>query len=224
MEAVDISFEYGSRTVLHDVSMLIRPGEVFALTGANGAGKTTLLRILAALAYPSTGTVRANRSDIFRESIRYRRIMGYLGENFPVDANMGVKAYLKYRARLKGEQSRKIRHRVEEALERCSIEHLSERRISELSFGERKRVALADAILLRPRFLLLDDVFAGLDPAARADVVNIIASVSSFSSILAAGHEIDDLAKIASKFIVLKDGKLYEAANKNVVVECLANA
>ncbi|MBR1870822.1 MAG: ATP-binding cassette domain-containing protein [Kiritimatiellae bacterium] len=67
LEALNISFEYGARSVISDVSLVARPGEVVAVAGANGAGKTTLLRILAGLAHPSAGTVRANRSDIFLE-------------------------------------------------------------------------------------------------------------------------------------------------------------
>ncbi|MBR1870823.1 MAG: ATP-binding cassette domain-containing protein [Kiritimatiellae bacterium] len=148
--------------------------------------------------------------------------MGYLGEAAGVEDDLCVRAYLKYRARMRGEQSRKIRHRVEEAMERCGITHLAEREIATLSFGERKRTALADAILLRPRFLILDDVFAGLDPATRVKVAEMVASVTSFASVIIAGHEIDDFAGIARRFLVLKDAHLYEAANVHALREALA--
>ena len=122
-----------------------------------------------------------------------------------------VKAYLKFRARLKGEQSRKIRHRVMEALEACALEDLGEARIGSLSHGQRRRVALADALLLRPRFLLVDDLFAGLDASARATVAKALSSVSQFASIIVSGHELEELDRCASRFLVLKDGKIEEA-------------
>ncbi len=221
LEVLNISFDYGDKAVLDDVSIIVRPGDVMALAGVNGAGKTTLLRVMAGLAYPSSGTVRADRSDIFKEPIRYRRVLGYLNETAPVEDDLNVRAYLKYRARLKGEQSRKIRHRVEEAISQCGLEGCAKEMISNLSFGLKKRVALADAILLRPRFLLLDDVFAGLDQAARKAVGRILQSVSTFASVVITGHELDDLATIATRFLVLKDGSLYEARGINAVKEAL---
>ena len=221
LEILNITFEYGDRVVLNDVSLIVRPGDVMALTGVNGAGKTTLLRVMAGLACPSSGTVRADRSDVFREPIRYRRVLGYMNETAPVEEDMCVRPYLKYRARLKGEQSRKIRHRVEEAISQCGLGDCASERIESLSFGMKKRVALADAILLRPRFLLLDDVFAGLDPSGRKAVGRILQGVASFASVVVAGHELDDLAEIATRFLVLKDGVLYEAGGLKAVREAL---
>ena len=197
--------------LLDDVSFTVAPGETVALVGANGAGKTTLLRILAGVCLPSSGTVVADAADLLRTPLRYRRLLGYLPESAAVEPGMTVKDYLKYRANLKGEMQKKIRHRVLEAMDLCGLSARAEVRVDNLSQGLRKRVALADAILLRPRFLLLDDLLAGLDAETRLSVGRILRSVSSFAATVVSGHELDELESFATKFCVLKDGRLLGA-------------
>lgn len=208
LEVQHISFAWGRQRLLEDVSFVVSPGETVVLAGANGAGKTTLLKIVAGLCEPSAGTVLADGFDAFRQPLRFRRMLGYLPETAPADPDLRVRDYLRYRANLRGEMSKKIRHRVTEAMELCALDPHAERRIGDLSFGLRKRVALADALLLRPRFLLLDDLLAGLDPATRLSFGRILSAVSSFASVIVSGHELDELAQWATKFYVLKDGKV----------------
>ena len=203
--------------LLDGVSFSVAPGEVAALVGANGAGKTTLMKILAGVMIPSAGTVRADTYDTFANPLRYHRMMGYLPENCPVEPDMTVKHYLAYRARLRGEMSKKIRHRVQEAISLCGLSAQTDTRIGRMSFGQRKRVALADALLLRPRFLLLDDLLAGLDAVTRASLGRILASVSMFAAVVVSGHELDELEAYASKFLVLKDGRMLGAKTAAVV-------
>ena len=211
LEVKHISFSWGRVPLLDDVSFTVAPGETVALVGANGAGKTTLLRILAGVCLPSSGTVVADAADLLRAPLRYRRLLGYLPESAAVEPGMTVKGYLKYRANLKGEIQKKIRHRVLEAMELCGLAARSDARVDNLSQGLRKRVALAEAILLRPRFLLLDDLLAGLDAETRLAVGSILRSVSSFAATIVSGHELDELEELATKFFVLKDGRLLGA-------------
>lgn len=207
LEVSHISFRWGRSLLLQDVTFTVSPGEVVLLAGANGAGKTTLMKILAGLVIPESGTVRVDGFDIFETPLRYRRLMGYLPEAAPSEDDMVVQDYLKFRASLRGEQSRKIRHRVQESLELCGLEHVATARIETLSLGLRKRVALADALLLRPRFLLLDDLLAGLDVDTRESIGTILAALSSFAAIVIAGHELDEMASFVTKYVVLKDGR-----------------
>lgn len=211
LEVQNIAFSWGRTRLLDDVSFAVAPGETAVLAGANGAGKTTLLKILAGLCCPSSGTVLADGVDAFAHPLRFRRVMGYLPETAPADPDLTVKDYLRYRANLRGEMAKKIRHRVAEALDLCNLEEHVDARIGTLSFGLRKRVALADALLLRPRFLLLDDLLAGLDPLTRASFGRILAAVSSFAAVVVSGHEIDELATWATKFYVLKEGRVLGA-------------
>ncbi len=211
LEARDISFAYGRRRILDGASFSVDSGETVALVGANGAGKTTLMRVLAGLLLSASGTIRADGFDVRKEPLRYRRLLGYLPESSPVEPALTVKGYLKFRAKLKGEQSRKIRHRVMEALDACALLDLGEVSIGKLSNGQRRRVALAEALLLRPRFLLADDIFAGIDPAARSTIVKTLSSFSQFASIIVSGHELEELGRCTSRFLVLKDGRISEA-------------
>ena len=110
LEARDISFAYSRRPILDGATFPVASGEAVALVGANGAGKTTLMRVLAGLLFPMSGTLKTDGFDAFREPIRFRRQLGYLPESAPSEPGLTVKAYLKFRAKLTGEQVRRIRH------------------------------------------------------------------------------------------------------------------
>lgn len=208
LEVRNIAFSYGTKKVLKDIAFAANPGEIICIVGDNGAGKTTLLRILATVMTPDSGNVRVDGQDAFKWPLKYRRNLGYLQENPSLYEDMTVKSYLKYRATLKGEPDKRIRRRIVEALNICRIKDVMTRPISKLSFGVKKRVALADAVLLRPRVILLDDVLAGFDRSMREVAGEIVKSVSAFSSVIVTGHEIPDLAKWVTRFLVLSDGRI----------------
>ena len=111
-EVRTISFSYPQRKVLRDVSFVVSPGEAVSVVGDNGAGKTTLLKILATLAQPDSGTVMMDAQDALSRPLRYRRQLGYMGEECALYEDMRVKDYLEYRAALKGEPEKRIRRRV----------------------------------------------------------------------------------------------------------------
>lgn len=206
IEVRNLAFAYGSRQVLRDVSFVASPGEVVSVVGDNGAGKTTLLRILATLAVPDAGMVLTDGQDAFARPLKYRRQLGYLPERVSLYEDMTVKEYLHYRARLKGEPSRRVRRRVGEATELCQVSQLLRCPIRILSAGQVKRVALADAILLRPRVLLLDDFLSGLDRGVRQSMGAILSDAASFSSVIVTGHELEDFACWSTRFLVLRNG------------------
>ncbi len=206
LEVRNISFAYRSKSVLRGVSFVASPGEIVSVVGGNGAGKTTLLRILATLLVPDAGLVLSDGIDAFARPLRYRRQLGYLPENPAPYDDMSVKEYLSYRATIKGEPAKRIRRRISEAAEMCRVTDVLRTSIRQLSNGMRKRVALADAILLRPRVLLLDDFLAGLDTEMRDAAGAVLSDAAAFSSVIVTGHELSDLAKWTTRFLVLRDG------------------
>ena len=206
VEIRNISFSYGSKPVLRDVSFVASPGEVVCIVGANGAGKTTLLKILSNLVIPDGGVIMCDGQDALSRPLRYRRQIGYLPESPALYPDMTVRDYLTYRAELKGEPMRRVRRRIGEAVEFCGIGEVLKSRIAPLSLGMRKRVALADALLLRPRILLLDDFLSGMDLPMRDSAGEILSSSAAFSSVIVTGHDIDDFLRWATRILVLKDG------------------
>ena len=206
LEVRSLAFSYRRRPVLRDVSFVASPGEVVSVVGANGAGKTTLLRVLATLAFPDSGKILLDGLDAAARPLRYRRQVGYLPETPAFYEEMTVKDYLRYRADLKGEPAKRVRRRVNEAAETCRVADCLGATLKSLSLGLRKRVALADALLLRPRVLLLDDFLAGLDTAMRRAAEDILSTAAAFSSVIVTGHELDELARWSSRFLVLRQG------------------
>ena len=206
IEVRNLAFTYSRKQILRDVSFVVSPGEVVSVIGANGAGKTTLLKVLATLAVPDSGTVMMDGQDGLSRPLKYRRQIGYLPERVALYDDMTVKGYLHYRANLKGEPSKRVRRRVAEAAEMCQVDDLLRTPIRSLSAGQRKRVALADALLLRPRVLLLDDFLAGLDREMRTSVGTILSNAAAFSSVIVTGHELEDFARWTTRFLVLRDG------------------
>lgn len=205
-EVRNLAFSYRQTPVLRDVSFVVSPGEVVSVVGGNGAGKTTLLKLLATLAVPDSGMVLVDGMNAFERPLRYRRQLGYLPESPALYDDMTVKEYLSYRAALKGEPAKRVRRRIGEAAEFCRLGDLLRSPIGSLSLGLKKRVALADALLLRPRILLLDDFLAGLDYGMRLTAGEILASAAAFSAVVVTGHEIDDLARWTTRFLVLRNG------------------
>lgn len=205
-EVRNISFSY-SRPVLRDISFVASPGETVSILGANGAGKTTLFRILATLTVPDSGMVLSDGQNAFTAPLKYRHQLGYLPERTALYEDMTVKEYLSYRAVLKGEPVKRIRRRIGDAAELCRIADGQMRMvIRDLSAGQKKRVALADALLLRPRVLLLDDFLAGLDGEMRKSAGEILSGAAAFSCVIVTGHEIEDLMKWSTRFLILRDG------------------
>ena len=129
-----------------------------------------------------------------------------LPEKVSLYDDMTVKHYLHYRAKLKGEPSKRVRRRVSEAAELCQIVPYLSESIRTLSAGLCKRVALADALLLRPRVLLLDDFLSGLDQGMRETAGAILSNAAAFSSVIVTGHEIEDFSRWTTRFLVLRGG------------------
>ena len=205
-EVRNIAFTYRGRPILRDVSFVVSPGEAVSVVGANGAGKTTLLKVLATLAVPDAGMVLMDGRNALANASEYRRQLGYMPEKVALYDDMTVKEYLTYRARLKGEPAKRIRRRVGEAVELCLLTDVLRRPIKWLSNGLKKRIALADALLLRPRVLLLDDFLAGLDSSMRDAAGEMLSNAAAFSCVIVTGHDVDDMAKWTTRFLVLKDG------------------
>src|SRR5690348_12541975 len=164
IEVIDLCKYYGERKAAGPLSFSIAKGEIVGLLGLNGAGKTTTLRILACDLLPSSGSVRIEGLDVVDNPDEVRANVGYLPDHPPLYDEMTVEEYLLFAARLRGLSGADAEKRVDECIGATQIRGVRHDVISTLSHGFRQRVGIAQAIVHRPRLLVLDEPIGGLDP------------------------------------------------------------
>ncbi len=200
---------FGKREILNDVSINLRPNKVILLTGENGCGKSTLLRVMAGLLKPDAGEIAcAGVSSKFSQcqSALLEQVM-YLHQT-PYLFDGSVKQNLQY-AHKKGRGDRF--QLIDQALEWVGLSHLANENVKTLSGGERQRIALARALLRRPRILLLDEPTAHLDAISNAQISNLLGELKSHTvSMLIASHEPTYLSDLVNQEYRLENGKLVE--------------
>ena len=208
LDVQHITFSYGTRETLRDITFGVATGDILAVIGANGAGKTTLLRILSCLLMQDSGNVRLDGIDTLARPVKYRRKIGYLSEKCPLYDEMTVEDFLSYRLRLRGERSLRVRRWVDEVIEQCGLKEERGTVMRVLSYGYRKRVGLANALLTHPSLLLLDDPFAGLDLPQRKQVAGALTTVSARAAVILAGHEVAQMLDWCTRVLVLNKGRV----------------
>lgn len=204
----DLTKQYAGRMAVNHISFEVQPGEIVGFLGPNGAGKSTTMRVLAGYMPPSSGSVRVNGHDVFRESLEVRRSVGYMPEMAPLYTDMRVKEYLRFRGELKGLRGRTVRQRVGDVMELCSVKDVRRRLIGNLSKGYRQRVALADALLHEPPLLILDEPTSGLDPVQIRQVRELLGSLKPKHTILLSTHILQEVEQICDRVIMIHHGHL----------------
>lgn len=198
--------KFGNKTAVNDISFKVKPGEVVGLLGPNGAGKTTTLRILSGYLQPGRGQVTIGGNDTFSDALALRRIIGYLPENVPLYPEMRVIEYLRYRAQLKGLPAWGRGRRINEVCELCGITDVRRRIIGQLSRGYRQRVGLADALVHRPKLLILDEPTVGLDPNQIREVRKLITSLAGEHTILLSTHILPEAETVCERVMIMNEG------------------
>lgn len=198
-------------TALDGLSIDVRPGEVLALLGPNGAGKTTTMRLLNGVLTPDEGTATVLGLDPWADGTELRRRTGVLTENAGLDERFTALENLVMTAELRGIDRTAARERGGELLERFGMSHRADARVQGFSTGQRKRVALARALLHDPELLYLDEPTSGLDPAATRDVVDLIASLAAERgrTVVLCTHFLGEAGKLAGRMAVLFQGRLH---------------
>jgi ABC-2 type transport system ATP-binding protein len=203
-----LSKQYAGRTAVDDVSFEVGQGEVVGFLGPNGAGKSTVMRIITSYLAATAGRVEVAGFDIFRDSVKARREIGYMPENVPLYEDMRVKEYLHFRGRLKGLRGREARVRVGEVMAVCGLTEVRKKMISSLSKGFRQRVGLADALVHRPRLLILDEPTNGLDPNQIRQVRELIRQLGESHTILLSTHILPEVEATCGRVIIIDHGKI----------------
>lgn len=207
MIAVDnINKSYGDLQVVKAVSFEVNKGEIVGFLGPNGAGKSTTLKILATALFPNCGTVKMDGKDIFQDA-DYKRKIGFLPEDNPLYGNMYVKEYLEYAAKFYLPKQ-EIKNAVEEVIETCGLQDEYRKTIDTLSKGNRQRVGLAQAIIHKPDFLILDEPTAGLDPNQQEEIQQVISNYSKEKQVLFSTHSLEEAQKICFRIMIIHKGEI----------------
>jgi ABC-2 type transport system ATP-binding protein len=204
----NLTKRYAGVTAIQDLSFEVEKGEIVGFLGPNGAGKSTTMRILTGYLPASSGRASIAGYDIFEQSIEARRHTGYLPENTPLYGDMRVGEYLRYRANLKGVPGSKVRERVGDVLELCSLRDRERSLISSLSKGYRQRVGLADALVHDPDLLILDEPTIGLDPNQIRAVRELIKNLGGRRTVLISTHILPEVEMMCSRVIVIHKGRI----------------
>ena len=203
---------YGSRSVVKDVSLTVESGEVIGLLGPNGAGKTTSFYMIIGLVACDSGSVHLNRRDLTRLPIHYRADvgLGYLPQEPSVFRKLSVEdnimAILETRS---GFTNAHRARRLESLLEDLHVSHIRRNRGDSLSGGERRRVEIARALAAEPRFMLLDEPFAGVDPISIGDIRRIIRFLSERGiGVLITDPNVRETLGICDRAYIVNEGRI----------------
>lgn len=208
IRVTDLSKSYGAVQALHNVSFRVRPGEIIGLLGPNGAGKTTMMKILTGYLQPNGGTAVVDGLDVLTQSLEVQKRIGYLPENAPLYPELSVQAYLFMIADLRQVPEAEQAALLTEAVRATGLrEHLT-RPIGQLSKGFRQRVGLAQAIMHKPRLLILDEPTIGLDPTQIVEVRHLIRRLAEHSTILLSTHILSEVEAICDRVIILLNGEI----------------
>lgn len=223
-DALDVSNlqkSYGKRVILRDVSLHVEPGEVVALLGPNGCGKTTCFYCIAGIVKHESGTVFLNGEDatglpLFR---RARMGLGYLPQEMSIFRGLSVAqnilAVLEIRLKDRAERTRLL----DQLLDEFSIGHLRNSPALALSGGERRRVEIARALAADPRYVLLDEPFAGVDPIAVGEIRALVADLKTRGlGVLITDHNVRETLAIVDRAYILHDGTVLRAGTPAEVV------
>ena len=218
LEIENLTKKFRDMAAVSHVNCTMEKG-VYGLLGVNGAGKTTLMRMLCTLLRPSEGRILLDGEDIFEMGADYRKILGYLPQDFGYYPDLTVKDYLMYIASIKGVHRAAARGRVRELLDQVGLSKAAGQKMKKLSGGMKRRVGIAQAMLNRPAILLLDEPTSGLDPNERIRFRNLISELSQDRLVLLSTHIVSDVESIANEIFLMKNGEFLHTGTPEEIME-----
>jgi ABC-2 type transport system ATP-binding protein len=206
IDVKNITKVYGSQKALDQVSFTIKPGEIVGFLGPNGAGKSTMMRILTTYMNPNEGEAWINGFHIKSQQKDVQKSLGYLPESNPLYPDMYVKEYLEFSASIY--EIKDASQRIEEVIVETGLSSHATKKIQELSKGYKQRVGLANALLHKPKVLILDEPTTGLDPNQLVGIRQLIRKVGETTTILLSTHIMQEVEAMCDRVIIINKGKI----------------
>ncbi len=213
---LELSIENLSKTyhngvqALKEINLNIQQG-IFGLLGPNGAGKSSLMRTLATLQAPDTGSIYLDTIDVLRQKPRLRQTLGYLPQDFGVPPKVSAENLLDYFAVLKGISNKKERKQlVKDLLEQTNLYEVRKRAVSNFSGGMKQRFGIAQALIGQPRFIIVDEPTAGLDPEERNRFHAILNRVGADKIVILSTHIVEDVSDLCKELAIMNKGEILQ--------------
>ncbi|WP_086256691.1 LPS export ABC transporter ATP-binding protein [Campylobacter vicugnae] len=220
LEVKNLKKNIKKTNIINGVSLKIKSGEVVGLLGPNGAGKTTTFYMICGLILPSSGEILLDGVNITANPLHKRAMqgIGYLPQESSIFKDLTVEENLTLAAQIVYNDNKTIDKKVDEMLDLLNIEPIRSRKGLSLSGGERRRCEIARSLMIMPKFLLLDEPFAGVDPIAVADIQSIINDLKKLNiGILITDHNVRETLAICDRAYVIKNGTLLASGSANEV-------
>ena len=214
LRTTDLTKSYGGRTVVKGVSLEIASGEVIGLLGPNGAGKTTTFSMTVGLTAPDSGRVLLDGTDVTDDPmyVRARKGIGYLPQEPSIFRGLTVEQNILAILETLGIDGATRRTRLRELLAELSLTPLAKSPAYTLSGGERRRVEITRALVISPKFILLDEPFAGIDPIAVSDIQKIILHLKTRGiGVLITDHNVRETLRITDRAYIVHDGVIFRS-------------
>lgn len=214
--------KYRSRTVVKGVSVEVEQGEIVGLLGPNGAGKTTTFYMIVGLVTPNSGKIYLDNTDITKEPVykRAQKGVGYLAQEASVFRKLSIEDNIKAVLEMSDMSKEEQRERLENLLDEFGLQKIRKSLGIQLSGGERRRTEIARALAIKPKFILLDEPFAGVDPIAVEDIQEIVGKLKEKNiGILITDHNVHETLSITDRAYLLFEGSILKAGNAKELAE-----
>ncbi|KAB2313051.1 LPS export ABC transporter ATP-binding protein [Betaproteobacteria bacterium SCN2] len=221
LAAEHLQKRYKKRTVVHDVSLQVGSGEIVGLLGPNGAGKTTCFYMIVGLVIADGGDIHLDGHDITHMPIYKRAQLGlsYLPQEPSIFRKMTVADNVRAVLQLKGYEESELELHLNNLLEDLHVGHLRDAPAMSLSGGERRRVEIARALAMNPRFILLDEPFAGIDPIAVLDIQKLIRFLTGRGiGVLITDHNVRETLGICDRAYIINDGRVLASGHPDEII------
>lgn len=208
-----LSHRYGASWAIRDISLEVGISGVMGLLGSNGAGKSTTMNILCGVLNQTEGEVVINGFDMRKEPEQAKKQLGFLPQQAPLYLDLTVQEYLRFCAHLRNIPSREIKKAVTVAMETCGIAHFRRRVINHLSGGYKQRVGIAQAIIHRPKLVVLDEPTNGLDPNQILEVRKLIREIAADRAVIFSSHILSEVQATCRDIRMIEGGKMVFAGS-----------